>query len=413
MITVKLLDSNTHQLLKQWNFDPQTTVIRFGRSDDNDIVILDCPEVSRYHLEIYQDQNQWRLISKGTNGTILNGYSLPQNSQSLVPNSAIIQLAHNGPLFELEYSSTSKEIPEINELSTPVSPVPTQCTHQNNPPHSLFCIRCGQPIVAKEEFIRQYQILKVLGVGGMGTTYIAWDKNGTIKGHPLLLVLKEMNADMEKIPKAVELFEREARILEDVKHKGVPEFYDFFIENHKKYLAMELIHGKNLEQVIREKGAVLPEIAMEWMLQTCEILAYLHSFNPPLVHRDIKPANLMLRTIDQQILLLDFGAVKEIGTPLGTCISSEGYGAPEQIRGQPCIQSDLYAIGATLIFLLSSGYSPQKYEVFVDNRIQFDLSKIPSITSQLRGVIEKASSQNVCDRYQTAEELSQALKTCL
>jgi serine/threonine protein kinase, bacterial len=412
MITIKQLDQETQRPLQQWDFPLQTTIIRMGRFSDNDVVILDYPEVSRYHVELLQEQNQWRLISKGTNGTFLNGYLIPQGSQSLIASPALLQLAHHGPLFQFE-SIPNSVSPPPPEIQAKLESTSTICNHQNNQPHSLFCIHCGQPMVEKEEFIRQYQILRILGRGGMGTTYIAWDKDGTIQGHPMLLVLKEMNADMEKIAKANELFEREARILKELNHPGVPAYYDFFIENHKKYLAMELIHGKNLEQFIYEKGAVTPDVAIGWMLKTCDILAHLHSFNPPLVHRDLKPANLMLRHIDQQILLLDFGAVKEIGTPLGTCISSEGYGAPEQMRGQPCIQSDLYAIAPTLIFILTSGNSPLKYYTFREHQAKFDLSKIPSISGKLRSVIEKASEQNVGDRYQTAQELAQALKNCL
>jgi len=408
MITVKQLDPNNQTILQTWNFDPATTVIRMGREKDNDIIIQDYLEVSRYHVEIHQQQDQWRLISKGTNKTFLNGFPLSQGAQSLVPNLALIQLAQNGPIFQFEFVATPV-IPVIKPIGGVTSGL---CQHQNNPPQSLFCIHCGKPIVTQEEFIRQYQILRVLGRGGMGTTYIAWDQQGTIKGHPLLLVLKEMNADMAKIPKAVELFEREAKILHKIKHLGVPEYYDFFIENNKKYLAMELIHGKNLEQIVIDKGGILPQQAIEWMLKTCDILSYLHSFDPPLVHRDIKPANLMLRNLDQQILLLDFGAVKEIGTPLGTCISSEGFGSPEQMRGQPCIQSDLYAIGTTLIFLLTSGHAPQEYQFLVNNEIKFNLSKIPTISTQLRQVIEKVCSAKVGDRYQSAQELSHALKSC-
>jgi serine/threonine protein kinase, bacterial len=409
MLKVKQLDLTTRQPIQIWEFAPPVNGIKIGRLNDNDIIILDCPEVSRHHTEIKREGDQWRLISQGANGTFINGQFFPQGSQSVLPPSVVIQLAQNGPLLELEYIANPPE--EVNPPTQPEHS--TRCTHQNNPPNTLFCIRCGQPVVEKDEFIRQYQILRVIGRGGMGTTYMAWDKNCTIKAHPMLLVLKEMNADMEKIPKANELFEREARILKELNHPGIPAYYDFFVENGKKYLAMELIHGKNLEQIIYEKGAVIPEVAIKWMLKTCDILAYLHSFNPPLVHRDIKPANLMLRVIDQQILLLDFGAVKEIGTPSGTCISSEGYGAPEQIRGQPCIQSDLYAIAPTLIFLLTSGNSPLKYYTFNEGKAKFDLSKIPSITPQLKQVMEKASEQNIGNRYQQAQELIEALKSCI
>ena len=114
----------------------------------------------------------------------------------------------------------------------------------------------------------------------MGTTYLAWDKNSQVSDSPNLLVLKEMNADMAVIAKAQELFEREARILKSLDHPGVPNYYNFFVEKGKKYLAMELIHGQNLEERIYKTGPVAPQQAIEWMMQACEILGYLHSLNP-------------------------------------------------------------------------------------------------------------------------------------
>ncbi|NEO27898.1 MAG: protein kinase [Kamptonema sp. SIO4C4] len=161
-----------------------------------------------------------------------------------------------------------------------------------------------------------------------------------------------------------------------------------------------------------EKGTVPPQQAIEWMLQVCDVLSYLHHLSTPLVHRDVKPANLLVRSVDNQVVLLDFGAVKEIGTPLGTRIGAEGYSAPEQDRGQPCPQSDLYAIAPTLTFLLT-GHSPLQYYKRKDNVFRLDVSQIPTIPPQLAQVIEKASAPKLKDRYQTGAELAAALKGCL
>ena len=245
----------------------------------------------------------------------------------------------------------------------------------------------------------------------MGTTYLAWDAEGKIAGHPQMLVLKQMNADMAKIAKAIELFEREAYTLKSLNYEGIPKYYDFFVENGKKYLAMELIHGQDLEKLVYAKGPVTPQQAIAWMIQTCEILDYLHSQEPPLIHRDIKPANLMVRNSNNSIVVLDFGAVKEIGTAPGTRIGAEGYCAPEQERGQPLTQSDLYAIGPTLIFLLA-GENPFKFYRLVGRNFRFDITNIPTITPQLREVIERVTEQLPRDRYQTAKELAMALAAC-
>lgn len=246
----------------------------------------------------------------------------------------------------------------------------------------------------------------------MGTTYLAWDKVGTINGHSQLLVLKEMNADMAQVSKAQELFEREARILKGLHHPGIPTYYDFFVEGGKKYLAMELIHGQDLEKRVYLRGPCTPPQAIAWMIQTCDVLDYIHQQYPPLIHRDIKPANLLLRTVDNRVVVLDFGAVKEIGTALGTRIGAEGYSAPEQDRGQPCTQSDLYAIGPTLIFLLT-GDNPMKFYRKRGSGYRFDVVSIPTVTPQLRSAIERVTEPKPRDRYQSAKELSKALADCL
>ena len=120
----------------------------------------------------------------------------------------------------------------------------------------------------------------------------------------------------------------------------------------------------------------------------------------------------MARNIDGGIVLLDFGAVKEIGTPSGTRIGAEGYSAPEQDRGKPCPQSDLYAIGPTLIFLLT-GEAPLKYYRDLGKSYGFELKNIPTITPELGHVIKKTCDRKLSERYQTAKELSEALAQCI
>jgi serine/threonine-protein kinase len=413
VITLTLLEKAQKTPLKQWCFEG-STVIRIGRAVDNHVVLADNL-VSRYHLELKLVTNargdDWEVISQGTNGTFLNGCLI---TKCPLGDNSLLQLAQGGPLIQVQ-------IQEFSPVLTPSSPsgggvinhgiTPgfsgSSCTHEGNHPGNVFCVQCGQPILVQKT-IHHYQVLRTLGKGGMGTTYLAWDGVGKITGVPQLLVLKQMNADMVKIPKAQELFQREASILKYLNHQGVPKYYDFFVEDRKKYLAMELIHGQDLEKRILLTGPVTPKQAIAWMVQTCDILDYLHHQEPPLIHRDIKPANLMVRGGNNSIVVLDFGAVKEIGTKPGTRIGAEGYCAPEQERGQPLTQSDLYAIGPTLIFLLT-GENPLKFYRQQGRNFRFDVKGIPTITDQLRHVIECATEPLPRDRYHTAKELAQAL----
>lgn len=406
MVIFTLLDSNTYQPLQTWEFTDET-FIRIGRSPENDVSIENQFQVSRFHLELNKIDDRWHLVSKGTNGTFINGILVSEES---LKHNDVIQLANNGPLIKFQLSEQIAQN-ELNGARTQLAD-DEHCTHEGNHPNNIFCVRCGKPLVDEERFVGKYQILRTLGRGGMGTTYLVWNQTRDAKGAPLLLVLKEMNADMAQIAKARELFEREARILKSLNHPGIPKYYDFFVENAQKYLVMELIHGQNLEQLIYNKGALTRPRAIELMIQVCQILDYLHSLNPPLIHRDVKPANLMMRFLDGRLMLLDFGAVKEVGTSLDTRIGVEGYTAPEQYRGKPCPQSDLYAIGATLIFLLS-GKAPMQYYRYQGTRYEFDVDSVPNITPELKEIITKACEPNVKDRYQTALELSETLSACL
>ncbi|MDY7024061.1 MAG: protein kinase [Cyanobacteriota bacterium] len=405
IITLTLLDPKTKTPQKQWKFEDQS-IIEIGRASDNQVVIVD-PLVSRHHLQLRKLSDnplEWMLINKGTNGTFVNGVL---TSQAIATEGSILELAKDGPLLQLNWQST-RPIAIQN---------PSGCTHAGNPPNNLFCIHCGLPIHI-ERSIRNYHVLRTLGQGGMGTTTLAWNAESTLPQTigktriPALVVLKEMNTDIAQIAKAQELFEREARTLKALTHEGIPQFYDFFVEDGKKYLAMEMIHGQDLEKIVQHKGPAAPAQAIDWMIQTCEVLKYLHEQDPPIIHRDIKPANLLLRNRDRQIFVLDFGAVKEIGTPPGTRIGAEGYSAPEQDRGQPLTLSDLYAVGATLIFLLT-GESPLNFYKQQNNSFGFNLESIPTITPQLRKVIEQVTEYRPRDRYADAQQLSQALQECL
>ncbi len=410
MVIFTLLEPQTNQPLQQWEFLEQS-VIRIGRAQNNDIVLHGYFQVSRQHLEltlIDPQQEKWQLTNRGTNGTLVNSNFV---TETILNHDDLIRLAENGPVFKFELKSYLAENQEEVETTQILKPA-VICDHQDNPEGSIFCRHCGEPIVGDEHYIGSYQVLRTLGRGGMGTTYLAWDRNRTIKNAPMLLVLKEMNADMARIAKARELFEREARILKSLEHKGIPKYYDFFVENNHKYIVMELIHGHNLEQLVNQRGATDAPRTINWMIQVCDIVEYLHNLEPPLVHRDIKPANLMLRNLDSRLMLLDFGAVKELGTALETRIGVEGYSAPEQYRGKPCPQSDIYGIGTTIIFLLTS-QTPMQYYRYQSSKFEFDIDSIPGLPTNLGEVLSIACQPEPRDRYQTAKELKEALSACL
>jgi serine/threonine protein kinase, bacterial len=402
-IHISLWEANQSHSLQQWQFSPPAP-IQIGRSPERQIVI-DRPSISRLHATITftslrHGGGYWELSNQSANGTLVNGVPIGGNSRDgqqrvLLTDGDRIQFAQADIWLTVAFLAVASIV-----SPAPIATAP--CQHSDNPPDALFCTHCGQPVSVIQQ-IHQYQVLKTLGQGGMGTTYLAWD---TTK----MLVLKEMNADMALIPKAQELFEREAKILQGLHHSGIPQYYDFFVATGRKYLAMELIHGQDLDVYVLERGKISLSQAIDWMVQLCEILGYIHQQQPPLIHRDVKPANILVRTIDRRIFLLDFGAVKEIGTLGGTKIGAPDYMAPEQNNGQPVTQSDLYAIGPTLIFLLT-GRNPADFIELTPDGYRFNLSAIPSISPQLQALITKITQRRPRDRYQTAADLILALQS--
>ncbi len=432
MVILTLLHPQHRTSVRQWQFEHET-LIRIGRAPENHVVLSDSV-VSRFHLELRQVElprspgttpsltHGWQLINHSTNGTFWEGAAI---AQSLLETDGILQLAQNGPLLRVQIKDDSSSAPEPIAPDAVLSPsalpdgssstAPTRCTHTGNPPENLFCIHCGQP-VRIEKTVRQYQMLRVLGRGGMGTTYLVWNPLEVSKPDSApqgrLQVLKEMNADVAQIPKAQELFDREAKTLKALSHAGIPKYHDFFIESDKKYLVMELIHGRDLEKRVRQQGPVADKQAVEWMIQVCDVLDYLHSRPTPIIHRDIKPGNLLVRNVDNQVVVLDFGAVKDVGMPTGTRIGAEGYCAPEQVQGRPVTQSDLYSIGPSLVFLLT-GNSPLRFYKRTASIHRLSLEGIKGIPRRLQMVIQRTTEPDPGDRYQTAQDLIQALKGCL
>lgn len=407
MVTLTLLDPQNKAPVHQWLFTT-TQQINIGRSADNHIVLSDIL-VSRYHLELrlinpLEPPSTWQLNSLGSNGTFVDG---KLTKQAELRNDTIIQLGLTGPILRFQQQLLD-QVQQQQQVSTP-SQGPS-CQHIGNAPGNLFCVHCGQSLQVLQT-IGSYQILRVLGVGGMGTTFLVQPKDDTgLK--PPLQVLKEMNADMEAIPKAQELFKREARMLRSLNHPGIPRLYDFFTENAKQYLVMELIHGQDLDRWVNQRGPLSPPQALGWMIQACDILDYIHCHNPPIIHRDLKPGNILVRNRDNQVFIIDFGAVKEASLIPGTRIAVEGYSAPEQGLGRPTIQSDLYGIGATLLFLIT-GQSPLQFYKNLGHGYRIELANILSIPTQVKMVIEKVTHPHPDRRFQSAKELAQALQNCL
>jgi len=254
----------------------------------------------------------------------------------------------------------------------------------------------------------RYEIVKFLGQGSMGTTYAATDRDRDFSVALKVVSLKQM-----KEWKILELFEREARFLANLNHPAIPNYLDYFQldtpGDRRFYLVQELVEGQSLTQLV-ESGwhcdeAEVCRIAAEVL----KILDYLHHLNPPVIHRDIKPQNIIRRS-DGRIYLVDFGAVGDLYRRNlvrgGTFVGTLGYMPPEQCRGRVFLASDLYALGTTLLFLLTHR-SPEEIP---HNRLKIDFRSRVHISPELAGWLERAIEPAVEDRFHSAREALKVLQ---
>jgi outer membrane protein assembly factor BamB/predicted Ser/Thr protein kinase len=257
----------------------------------------------------------------------------------------------------------------------------------------------------------RYEVLKVLGVGGMGAVYQARDLRFTNVSR--LCALKEMiSSTPDPIARRITLqnFEREANVLASLSHPSCPKIYDFFTEGTRSYIVMEYIAGRDLEAILDETESPLSEDrVLEWAIQICDVLAYLH--HQDIVFRDMKPSNVMLKD-ESLIMLIDFGIAKVFQSgEKGTMIGTEGYSPPEQYRGVAEPRGDLYALGATMHHLLTKR-DPRLEPPFTFHEVP--PSSLNSTVSKLtEEVIMKALQYEVDDRFASALEMKQALVRAL
>ena len=212
----------------------------------------------------------------------------------------------------------------------------------------------------------------------------------------------------------LKLFEREADILKQLSHPRIPKYRDYFaIEDNNNWFALveEYIPGSSLKQLIEIKKRFTEEELRKIGSEVLDILCYLHTLNPQVIHRDIKPSNLIIGE-DKKVYLIDFGAVQDSVAAQGatfTVVGTYGYAPIEQFGGRTVPASDLYALGATLIHLVTGTIPadlPQK-----KMRIQFR-DKV-SLSDGFINWIEKLTEPDIDDRFSTAKEALEALKSHL
>jgi serine/threonine protein kinase len=256
------------------------------------------------------------------------------------------------------------------------------------------------PGAAPRIIANRYEIVRVLGEGSSARTLLCRDLRDDRQ-----VAVKELHIAHLENWKFLELFEREASMLAKLDHPGIPRVYDFFQrdgEAHSLYIVQELIEGVSLQQRM-ETGPMLGQQEIrDLALGVLEVLQYLHGRAPPVLHRDIKPSNVLLRP-EGRPALIDFGGVcfgwRLPGSAGTTVVGTFGYMPPEQLVGQSGPTSDLYALGATLLHVLT-GRPPSQFP-FDSGRIEVppDLPAARGLVKLVEATLRPAPR----DRPQTAE----------
>ncbi len=275
----------------------------------------------------------------------------------------------------------------------------------------------------------RYRLLHQLGHGGFGRTYLAEDINRF--NEPC--VLKEFAPQLQgsfALEKAQELFEREAGVLYRLEHPQIPKFRELFRYQHQGkghlLLVQDYVEGQTYHTLVNnrsQQGMKFSQAEISQLLwQLLPVLEYIHSMG--VIHRDISPDNLILRSSDGLAVLIDFGSIKEVATKaqsqlieaipntetlslIGTVLGKSGYAPPEQMdTGIVCAHSDLYALAATALVLLT-GKEPQ--QLIDPNSYRWHWQEEVTLSPKLESVLTTMLSPNPGDRFGSATEVRQAL----
>ena len=262
-----------------------------------------------------------------------------------------------------------------------------------------------------------YQIVSSLGSGGFGQTFLAEDNDQP--DNPLCVIkkLKPRSSDPDTLRTAKRLFDCEAQTLARLgDHDRIPRLLDHFEQEGEFYLVQEFIEGQPLDREIPD-GSQLGEAEVMALLQDIlQVLVFVHGQN--VIHRDIKPANLIRRSKDSQIVLIDFGAVKEVSTQsslirgqttLTVAIGSPGYMPNEQMAGAPRYSSDVYAVGIIGIRALT-GISPKSFKTDPHTSEIRWHDRAPHVSREFAAVLDCMVRYDFRDRYPTAIQALQALQ---
>jgi serine/threonine protein kinase/Tfp pilus assembly protein PilF len=308
----------------------------------------------------------------------------------------------------------------------------SKCQHQN-PEGTLYCAKCGAELQSSEEappsvtktlqipvkefspgstFAGRYEIIELLGKGGMGKVYKVLDKQINEE-----MALKVLKPDIVEEEGTIERFRNELKIARKIAHRNICRMFDIDEDAGVPYITMEYVPGEDLKDIIRKKEALPEKEILTIAGQVCEGLVEAHDLG--VVHRDLKPQNIMIDG-QNRVKIMDFGIARSVEAPgmtqAGVIIGTPDYLSPEQAEGMEADErSDIYSFGV-ILYEMATGQVPftgdTAISVVLKHKTQNPLHprKLnPAISEDLSNVILRCMQKNRQSRYQNVRELLQAI----
>lgn len=276
------------------------------------------------------------------------------------------------------------------------------------------------PIPLQTVLQNRYRIIKILGQGGFGRTYLAED----IGRFNELCALKELiplQSTRETFAKAKQLFQQEATVLYKIHHPQIPQFRASFEQEGRLFLGQDYVEGKTYWTLLQERqeaNKTFTEVEVVQLLQQIlPVLAHLHIRG--IIHRDISPDNIIWREVDSKPVLIDFGVVNELATRIQainyqsvtTTVGKLGYAPIEQMQtGKVYPSSDLYSLAVSAIVLLTGKQPPA---LFDDEQFTWNWQRWAKVSPELADILDRMLSYKPSDRYQSVAEVAKALQSVL
>ena len=281
----------------------------------------------------------------------------------------------------------------------------------------LQTTQLGQLCGSKSLFRDRYKILRILGRGGFGVTFLA--KNMSLPANPLCVIkqLFSQTSNDKSWERAKERFEKEATTLGQLgSHSQIPMLLDFFETRGEFYLVQEYVRGYTLAREVRRNGVKTEATVKQFLQEILPVLSYIHKHH--VIHRDIKPQNILRSKDDGRLVLIDFGAVKDklmaqksdtsLDRSASTCfVGTMGFAPPEQFYLSPVYASDIYAVGITCIYLLTRKAPLEFDRDPITGEILWQ--KWVNVSKDFGNILSKMIKTSLEERFKSADDVKRAL----